>query len=328
MTVLQDHPLAHLLDPELLPFKERGATFDIWADIPAGREMIHNALAEMLAPYPVLNDVPFHDHRLSSADNPDGVVVRFYRPDNCSEIAPVFLWLHGGGYIMGSVEMDVGFLQALAKSVGCAIASVEYRLAPEHPFPAALDDSYTALQWLYHNAKKLQLDPKRIAIGGISGGGGLAAGLALYARDQAEIPVAFQLLLCPMLDDRNITRSTKLDFTGLAWDRRSNLNAWGAYLQRDADADPSACEVPEYAAAARAKDLTGLPPTYISVGSIDLFVDENIEYARSLLAANVPTSLHVHAGGFHAFECIAAGTTLAEHSIGLIQKALINAFRT
>jgi acetyl esterase/lipase len=280
----------------------------------------------MLAPYPTLEEVPFTDHDIGDSSGASELTVRVYRPIDCPTSAPVLLWLHGGGYIMGSVDMDIGFLQHLAKSVGCVIASVDYRLAPEHPFPAALEDSYAALNWLYQNAQDLNIDPKRIAISGLSGGGGLAAGLTLYARDKGEIPVVFQLLICPMLDDRNITASSHLPLTGLAWDRRSNLNAWGAYLQRDPDGDPTSGQVSEYASAARAKDFSKLPPTYISVGSVDLFADENIDYARSLLLAGVATSLHVYAGGFHAFECIAAGTDLANRSINQIKHALIQAF--
>lgn len=321
-----EHPLAHLLDPELLPFKERGTTFDIWADIPAGRKMIEEALVTMLAPYPTLDEVPYVDHIISRQDCSEGLKVRLYRPKNCPATAPVLLWLHGGGYIMGSVNMDVGFLQNMAKSVGCVIVSVDYRLAPEHPFPAALNDSYAALRWLYNCAKHLNINKQNIAIGGLSGGAGLAAGLVLYTRDKREIPMKFQLLICPMLDDRNITDSSHLPLSGLAWDRRSNLNAWGAYLRRDPDSDPMAADVSEYAAAARATNLSGLPPTYISVGSVDLFMDESIDYARGLLKTGVQTSLHVYSGGFHVFECIAAGTELANRSIKQIQNALIQSF--
>ena len=175
MSAIDDHPLAHRLNPELLPFKERGTTFDIWADIPAGRKMIEEALVTMLAPYPALEEVPFTDHKLSYSTNPEGITVRVYRPQNCQPKAPALLWLHGGGYIMGSVDMDIGFVQHLAKSTGCIIVSVNYRLAPEHPFPAAIEDAYAALTWLHQNADELGVDPDNIAIGGISGGGGLAA---------------------------------------------------------------------------------------------------------------------------------------------------------
>lgn len=327
MTSVHDHALAHLLDPELLPFKERGAVFDIWDDIPAGRKLIESALAEMLAPYPVRIDVPFEDIVLDGSDNPSGLKVRLYRPVNCESSAPVMLWLHGGGYIMGSLDMDVGFLQHLANAVACVIVSVDYRLAPEHPFPSALDDAYHALRWLHQNAVQLDIDSQRIAISGISGGGGLAAGLGLYARDKAEMPVAFQLLLCPMIDDRNSTPSSLLPFSGMAWDRRGNTNAWAAYLGREPNSDPIAAPVSEYAAAARVRNAAGLPPSFISVGSVDLFRDENIDYARKLLEAGVPTNLHVYAGGFHAFECIAAGTALAENSLNNIQEFIKKSFK-
>lgn len=276
----------------------------------------------MLAPYPSIENVPFEDRRLNCADASGEFAVRIYRPDGFEGPLPALLWLHGGGYIMGSIEMDVEFLQHMALAVGCMIVSVDYRLAPEHPFPCALDDAYTALIWLYKEADQLGVDSQRIAIGGISGGGGLAAGLGIYARDKGEVPLIFQLLLCPMIDDRNITASSYFPLTGMAWDRRSNLNAWGAYLNRSPDDDPMATPVSEYAAAARAENLTQLPPTYISVGSVDLFMDENIEFARRLLAEGVQTSLFVHAGGFHAFECIAAEADVAKRSVRNIQDAL------
>jgi acetyl esterase/lipase len=177
------------------------------------------------------------------------------------------------------------------------VASVEYRLAPEHPFPAPVEDCYAALKWLVAQSTKLGVNTARIAIGGASAGGGLAAGLAVLARDRAEVEVAFQLLIYPMIDDRTITPASATVPDTFVWTRENNLMGWRAYLGRE----PGGTDVSPYAAAARTTDLRGLPPAYIPVGDLDLFLDENMTYAQRLLAAGVPTELHVYPGAFHGF---------------------------
>ena len=320
------HPLAKLLDSELLPYKQERTAFDLWADIPAGRKMANAAAAEMLATVKPLSSVPYHDIVIGSEDYAE-LTVRVYRPKNLPETPPVLLWMHGGGFVMGSIDMDSSYLQKMASETACVIVSVDYRLAPGAPFPAAIDDCYAALQWLSNNADSLNVDKSRIAVGGLSGGAGLAAGLALYARDKGNSPIMFQLLMCPMIDDRNITASSHMDLTGLAWDRRNNLNAWAAYI--DGDVTGAAAlreEVSPYAAPSRCEDLSGLPPAFVSVGSVDLFMDENIAYARRLMQFGVSADLHVYAGAFHAFECIAIGSSLARRANEQIYAALIMAF--
>jgi acetyl esterase/lipase len=187
------------------------------------------------------------------------------------------------------------------------VASVEYRLAPEHPFPAPVEDCYAALKWLAAHSSELGVNKSRIAIGGASAGGGLAAGLALLTRDRAEVEVAFQLLIYPMIDDRNITSASETIPDTFVWTRENNLMGWRAYLGRE----PGGADVSPYAAAARATDLRGLPPAYIPVGDLDLFLDENITYAQRLLAAGVPTELHVYPGAFHGFNGFVPGAAVS-----------------
>lgn len=228
------------------------------------------------------------------------VSVRVFRSSWARHPAPALLWVHGGGYVLGSASQDDGDCRTLAHRLGIVVASVEYRLAPEHPFPTPLEDCYAALLWL---AAQPDVDPARIAIGGASAGGGLAAALTLLAKERGTEPNAVspvvQLLSYPMLDDRTAAR-TDIDQGGLRmWNQSSNRIGWRAYLGEAADHT-----VPPLAAPARYKDLAGLPPTWIGVGTSDLFHDEDIAYAERLRDAGVPTTLHVVPGAYHAFDRI------------------------
>jgi acetyl esterase/lipase len=224
------------------------------------------------------------------------VPVRIHRPADAKGELPAVVHIHGGGYVIGSYDMDDALLDRWCPRAGIVGVSVEYRLAPEHPYPAPLDDCYAALRWTHEHAGELGIDPNRIGIGGISAGGGLTAGLALLARDRGEVPVAFQLLDCPMLDDRQATASIQLD--GLyVWSRESNEFGWRSYLGDLYGSD----DVPIYAAAARATDLSGLPPAFVSVGAIDGFRDEDIDYAQRLNQAGVACELHVYPGLPHGY---------------------------
>jgi acetyl esterase/lipase len=228
------------------------------------------------------------------------ISVRVFTPvgGDPEALHPAYLHLHGGGYVMGSAEGGDAEKAALAAELACVVASVAYRLAPESPHPGPVEDAYAALVWLHGQAEALRVDRGRIAIGGESAGGGLAAALALLARDRGEVAVVFQYLMYPMLDDRTVTAALHPFAGELVWTRDDNRFGWTSLL----GGEPGGADVSPYAAAARAEDLAGLPPAFIAVGALDLFIDEDIEYARRLIRAGVPTELHVFPGAYHAFD--------------------------
>jgi acetyl esterase/lipase len=209
------------------------------------------------------------------------------------EPSAALLWIHGGGLVMGTPEVGNELCSRIVADLGIVVVSVDYRLAPEDPFPAGLDDCYRTLTWIHDNAADLGIDPMGVAVGGDSAGGGLAACLAQFAFDRGGPPICFQLLQYPMLDDRTAART---DHDALIWTNASNRFAWEAYLGHPAG-DP---EQRPYASAARRTDLAGLPPAWIGIGEIDLFHDESVDYAERLRAAGVPVDLHVVPGMYHA----------------------------
>ncbi|MFN8492238.1 MAG: alpha/beta hydrolase [Caldilineaceae bacterium] len=285
-------------------------------DIPGTRTKLAGLFG--LLPAPVIEGVTSEDrHVPGPAGDPD-VLVRVYQPAERPATLPAILWIHGGGYVLGGMVDDDAHCRVLTKQVNCIVVSVEYRLAPEHPFPALVEDCYAALKWLATHASELGVDPQRIAIAGASAGGGLTAGLALLARDRGEVKVAFQLPIYPMIDDRNITPSSHAVTEPRTWNRQANLLGWQAYLGAAYGSDDVSC----YAAATRATDLAGLPPAYIPVGELDLFLDENIEYAQRLLQAGVPTELHVYRGGFHGFDIFAPDADVSKRFISGYEAAL------
>ena len=298
------------LDPELRVVVEKLPTdrpLDL-SQIPAARVKMKKMVTALLANLPPVEGVTSEDHFAPGAQGDPAVRVRVYRPTEQPSKLPALYWIHGGGYVMGDIEQDDRLMMQLVKRIGCVTASVDYRLAPEHPFPAPVEDCYAGLKWLFGHAGELGVEPSRIAIGGASGGGGLAAGLALMTRDRGELKVAFQLLVYPMIDDRNRTPASYAITDPRMWNRESNRLGWKAYLGRDG----GGADVSPYAAAARATDLTNLPPAYIPVGALDLFVDENIEYAQRLIQAGVPTELHVYPGAFHGFDLFAPSATVSK----------------
>lgn len=230
---------------------------------------------------------------------PGGVGLRMQRPTQPRNCGAMMLWIHGGGYVIGSATQDDALCRQFADRLGIPVVAVEYRLAPQHPYPAALEDCYAALQWV---SRLDGVDPQRIVIAGSSAGGGLAAALAMLARDRAEIAPLFQLLVYPMLDDRTSHRPGIANPLHRLWTEQTNRLGWEAYL-RGAD--------PEQAVPARRRDLSRLPAAWIGVGKLDPLHDENLEYARRLTAAGVECALEVVPGAFHGFDAIApkAGVT-------------------
>ena len=265
------------------------------SDIPAARLAMEELTAAMLAVNADVRGVSAEDHWVPGATGDPDVMVRVYTPSRVERPAPGFYWIHGGAMVLGSVTMDDLRCKAVAAEMDCVVASVEYRLAPEHPHPAPIEDCYAGLNWFYSNAGNLGVDRSRIAVSGASAGGGLAAALALLARDRGEVEIAYQQLIYPMLDDRNITPSSHYINHPKMWTRKENIAAWSALLGRPA----GSADVSPYASPARAQDLSGLPPAFIIVGELDLFLDENIEYAQRLSRAGVATELHVFPGAFH-----------------------------
>jgi acetyl esterase/lipase len=242
-----------------------------------------------------LGDVTLDVRTLPPADGLDGVEVRVYDPAGRTENSPALLYIHGGGFVVGEAAADDGSCAHLARRLGALVVSVEYRLAPEHPFPAAHNDCWRALRWLHENADELRVDPARVAVSGESAGGGLAAGLVQRAVDEG-IPVAFQHLIYPMLDDRTVLRAEQEGGWSAIWTPRSNRFGWTSYLGHS----PGLERAVPYAVPARRAALDGMPPTWIGVGSVDLFYEEDVAYAERLRASGVPCELHVVPGMFHA----------------------------
>lgn len=299
-------PALDYLPPDLLDLN----------DIPATRAKLASLFGSL--PAPVIEGVGFEDRYVSGPAGAPDVRVRIYQPTTRPALLPALLWIHGGGYVLGDVEGDDAHSLRIAKEINCVVVSVDYRLAPEHPFPAPMEDCYAALKWLYQNAAQLGVDASRIAIGGASAGGGMTAGLALLARDRGEVKVCFQLPIYPMIDDRNVTHSSQTITEPKVWNRQSNLLAWKAYT----GFDPGSDHTSPYAAATRASDLSGLPPAYIPVGSLDLFLDENIHFAQRLMQAGVPTELHIFDGAYHGFYVFAPDADVSKRCVQGYESAL------
>ncbi|MDR2373289.1 MAG: alpha/beta hydrolase [Bifidobacteriaceae bacterium] len=225
--------------------------------------------------------------------------------------APAVYIIHGGGMVLGNRSMTAPQAAELVERHGAVVVSVEYRLAPEHPFPAGLEDCYTGLTWFAERAGELGADPGRILVTGTSAGGGLAAGLALLARDRGGPPLIGQLLDAPMIDDRNDTASSR-QYDGIGvWDRNDNLTAWAALLGAAAGGP----DVSPHAAPARETDLSRLPPTFIEVGAAEVFRDEAIKYALALGAAGTPCELHVYEGAHHGFAGFSAQAAVSRLAV-------------
>jgi acetyl esterase/lipase len=271
-------------------------------DIVQRREATTALLAAMEVP-PNPNVVA-EDRTVPGPDGAPDIWVRVYRPVNASGILPGIYFIHGGGMILGNVDGEDAVASMICEQVRSVVVSVEYRLAPECPYPAPVEDCYAGLVWMARNAEELGFDPDRLAIYGGSAGGGLTIAMSLLARDQGFPAVRFQMPIYPMIDDRNETGSSH-EITDIGvWDRAGNIEAWNWYL--------GGREPDQYAAPARAADLSGLPPTFIDVGTVDLFRDEDIAFATRLMQAGVPTELRVNPGAYHGAEVFAAGSPMSE----------------
>lgn len=245
----------------------------------------------------------------------DGVRLRVYTPATPSGAG--LLWIHGGGLVLGAAAMDDRFCGDTASQLGVVIVSVDYRLAPRHPFPAALDDAHRGWEWLTFHAGELGISTARLAVGGQSAGGGLAASLVQRLHDEGA-GVAAQWLFCPMLDDRTALDRSRDAEDHFVWTNRSNLVGWRSYL---GEAFGTA-DVPRYAVAARREDLSGLPPAWLYTSDIELFHDEDVAYAQRLKAAGVDTTLDVISGAPHGVEAWAADSEIARGLLGRARRWL------
>lgn len=294
-----------LLDPEIATMLAQMPPLVFSPEtLPAMRA---NRLA-LAGPVELSDVVERRDHTLPARDGTHQVTVRVHRPKNAKGSLPCVYWMHGGGYIMGTYEMDDLRFDKWCQAYNLIGVSVEYRLAPEVPYPGPLEDCYAGLVWTHQHADELGIDRARLGIGGASAGGGLAAGLALLARDRAEVPLAFQLLIYPMIDDRRVSRSSTWEVP--IWNPSANQFGWSAYLGPLFDTDA----IPPYAAAYRATALAGLPPALISVGTLDGFFDEDVEYAQRLNHAGVPVELHVYPGAPHGFDSLIASAAVSRRA--------------
>ncbi|MFD3536252.1 alpha/beta hydrolase [Streptomyces sp. NPDC058664] len=275
------------MDPELEAFVPFFPRTDLTDPVTARKNFGQLAAA---VPVPDTTDMEVEDHMVP-ADSP--VPVRVYRPHQAQGAV---VWLHGGGFLMGDLDTEHPWAARIAASSGAVVISVGYRLAPEHPYPAALDDAYAVLEWAVAHAAELGVEPDRIAIGGHSAGANLAAAVTLWARDRQGPPIRFQLLNQPGLDDRQDSWSA-VNFTDTPWFYREKLTASWRYYLGGGPATP-------YAAPARAEDLTGLPPAYLATAEFDPNRDEGIAYALRLLQAGVSVEIHQWPGTFHGSQAI------------------------
>lgn len=306
--------MAEHIDPQMRPQLEglleivgpRG--FHGIEDLSERRSRFEEIMVNAAARGPDARRVSRRDVHIKRAAGHSDLAVRLYRPVVQGGVLPGLLYLHGGGMIMGSVAADDGFAAALSEDAECVVVSVEYGLAPENRGTQPVEDCYDALIWLHAHAAEHGVDADRLAVFGSSAGGGLACGLSLLARDRGGPRLVHQMLIYPMLDDRNTTPSSHAIVDLGIWDRSANLEAWMLLLGEDFNTDRAS----PYAAPGRAGDLSGLPATYIEVGTLDLFFDEDVALAGRLADHGVAVELHQYQGAYHGFDQLAprAETTL------------------
>ncbi|MXY04385.1 MAG: alpha/beta hydrolase [Gammaproteobacteria bacterium] len=295
------------IDPELLAPLENFPPFGIARDKMDDIRAMVAAMPQPPKPKGLLE-------ARSTIETKNGSVDVYVYRKSTRPYQPAVLWIHGGGYVMGAPD-DIRAM-GIAMEFDCTLFSVDYRVAPEHPFPAAPEDCYAALTWLMSGDSGYDIDTSRVVLAGPSGGGGLAAGVALMNRDRADFPLRLQLLIYPMLDNLHGTISGEYE-NHPVWNRGDSDNAWEMYL----DGTPGQAASP-YASATRAENLAGLPPTYICVGAVDLFRDECIEYGTRLMAAEIPTELAVFPGVYHGAESLAPDAAVSQRMNNSLMQAL------
>jgi acetyl esterase/lipase len=289
----------HLVDPEFVALLDQVSDSVLTAET---LNLARALTAQAPAALPQSSALSVNERFIPGPEGAPDVRVLVYLPTSGQRPLPALLWLHGGGYVLGSADAEDLTAKSIVSAIGCAVVSVDYRLAPETPHPGPVEDCYAALKWLSTHADELSIDPKRIAVGGSSAGGGLAAALAILTRDRGEVPLVFQLLFAPMLDDRTCTLEEPHPYTGeFIWTPEANRFGWTSLLGQN----PGGTDVSPYAAAARTRHLEGLPAAFLCVGALDLFLEEDLEYARRLMRAGVPTELHVYPGAYHGFRMVA-----------------------
>jgi len=306
----------HLVDPEVAPMLEAFPPLGLSAEtLPAVREAQAAPVPDAPDPLALYPDVTTTEKRIPGFEGDPDVRLLHYEPKDRTAPTAALVWIHGGGYVLGTADIDEILCRRIATETGATVVSVDYRLAPETRAPGLVHDCYAALRWVHDHAEELGVDRARIAVGGASAGGGLAATLAILARDRGEVPVSFQLLIYPMLDDRTGSTVQPHPYAGeFIWTPADNRFGWASLLGRE----PGGDDVSPYTAAARVESVEGLPPAFISVGALDLFAEEDITYATRLLRAGIPTELHVQPGAFHAYDMVPGARLTQAHFRDLI----------
>jgi acetyl esterase/lipase len=305
--------IMNLIDPEIAPIVAACPTLTVanYSDLLRAREEYHSTIGKMISAAPDPR-VSVNDVVTPQRGQHPAVRLRIFRPADVAGMMPAIFWTQGGGYVMTSPDLDDAICQELAINHSCVVISVEWRRAPEHPFPAASEDCYTGLSWLVRQAADLGIDAQRVVIAGSSSGGGSTASLALLVRDRREFGIAHQMLIYPMLDDRNDTPSAHLVTDARVWNRTKNEFAWRAFLGDTYGTD----NISPYAVPSRMESLKGSIPASILTAELDLFRDENILYAMRLMADGVPTELYVYPRVPHGFDRLAPKAAVSQQFFG------------